>query len=68
MTDTFLSHAEGKPVPVPEDGPCIVRLEDDRKTRALRYVLQFLDEYDVDRKFHPSLRQQVEMALREDNP
>jgi hypothetical protein len=30
---------------------------------ALLYVKQFLDEYDVDRKFHPSLRQQVLYAL-----
>lgn len=34
-----------------------------RHESALRYVLQFLDEYDPDRQLHPSLREQVVLAL-----
>lgn len=30
---------------------------------ACRYALQFLDEYDVDRKIHPSLRKKLVAAL-----
>lgn len=30
---------------------------------ACKYMLQFLDEYDVDRKLHPSLRQNLEGAI-----
>lgn len=33
------------------------------KDAALRYVLRFLDEYDVNRDLHPSLRARVEVAL-----
>jgi hypothetical protein len=35
----------------------------DRLLDACEYTLRFVNEYDVDEKFHPSLRQKLEAAV-----